>query len=278
MRPGVTLIEVTVSLLLVLILLSVGSLVARRSISTVGTVSTVELRSGARSDGLRTLTRHLINTDPQSGDLRIARDSVLDLVHTIGVGSICRANRDTVILSAPDAALPWSTTLPRGVTSDDAVRIWSDGDQRWLQRSVRSVTAAAGLCGDSTATWPGRAGQRLILDDTITNAGPGAFLRVLQRERWSLVRGGDGQWSLSLATWNAIGRSFSTPQPLVTPLAAPTARGGPGFAVRAFDVGGRPITDSALSRTRAVDVRLSSAPHQRFGAHSDSVRINVGPH
>ncbi len=277
-RDGLTLIEMIVSLLLVLVLLSVGSLIARRSIRTVATVSTTELRSGALSDGLRTLVRHASNVDPLANDLRVARDSVLDLVHMIGMATLCTVDRDTVVLSAANDTLPWGTVLPRGVTTDDALRIWSDVDQRWIDRGVRAVGAAAGGCGDSTTVWPGRAGQRLIIDVSLTGIRPGALVRVLQRERWSMVRGGDGQWSLSLATWDAGSRSFSTPQPLVTPLAAPTAPSGPGLTIRAVDAAGRRLADSALAQTRAIEVRLIGANHPRTGSLTDSVRINVGAH
>ncbi len=278
LRAGVTLIEMIVSLMLVLVLLTVGSLVAQRSIRTVATVSTTELRSGTLSDGRQTLIRHVSNADPAANDLRAAHDSVLDLVHTIGVATICTVRRDTIVLTAANEAFPWSSTLPRGVTADDEVRIWSDSGQRWIQRAVRTATAAAGGCGDSTDAWPGRASQRLIVEDSIAGARPGALVRVLGRERWSLVRGGDGRWSLSLATWNALSRTFSTPQPVVSPLASPTAPGGSGFAVRAIDAAGVQLDDSSLARTRAILVWVRSASQGHIGTLSDSVRINVGPH
>jgi type II secretory pathway pseudopilin PulG len=278
MRPGLTLVEITVSLVLLLVLLSVGSLVARRSIQTLARVSTTELRTATLSDALRTLTRHVRNADPAAHDLRAAGDSVLDLVHTIGAATLCRVSRDTIVLPAPDDTLPWATTLPRWVTTDDAVRVWHDDEARWIERGIRSVAPASGVCGDSAAPWPGRAGQRLLIDDTIGGARPGAFVRVLQRERWSLVRGGDGQWSLALATWDALSRTFSTPQPVVAPLAAPTAPDGPGLLVRAVDAAGRHVADSGLADTRAVIVSLRSKQHARLGTIVDSVRINVGPH
>ncbi len=278
LRPGLTLIEIIVSLALLLVLLSVGSLVAHRSIQVLLTVSATELRSGTLSDALRTLTRHLRNADPAAHDLRVARDSVLDLVHTIGAATLCRVSRDTIVLAAPNDALPWSSTLPRWVTTDDAVRVWHDSDARWIERDVRSVTAASGACGDSTTVWPGRAVQRLIINDSIGGARPGTLVRVLQRERWSLVRGGDGQWSLALATWDALSRTFSTPQPVVTPLSAPTAPEGPGLLIRAVDAAGRQVADSGLARTRAVLVSLRSAKQARLGTIADSARINVGPH
>jgi Tfp pilus assembly protein PilE len=278
MRPGLTLVEITVSIVLLLVLLSVGSLVARRSIQTLVRVSTTELRSATLSDALRTLTRHVRNADPAAHDLRVARDSVLDLVHTIGASALCRVSRDTIVLTATDDTLPWATTLPRWATTDDAVRVWHDDDARWVERGIRSVAPAGGACGDSAAAWPGRAGQRLILDDTIGGARPGAFVRVLQRERWSLVRGGDGQWSLALATWDALSRTFSIPQPVVAPLAAPTAPDGPGLLVRAVDAAERQVVDSGLADTRAVIVSLRSKQHARLGTIADSVRINVGPH
>ena len=104
---------------------------------------------------------------------------------------------------------------------------------------------------------------------------PGMVVRVRQHERWSLVRGADGNWSLSLATWDATGTRFAAPQPLLAPLAPPSAASGPGFSVRAVDGQGRTLSDTALAAAHALIVTLRFGPSVRLGEITDSVRINV---
>ena len=117
-----------------------------------------------------------------------------------------------------------------------------------------------------------------MLTDTTVNVRAGTLVRVLQRERWSLVRGGDGAWALSMATWDATRSAFNTPQPLITPLAPPAAAGGAGFVIRAIDARGALVADSALATTRSLIAVLRAPRHALYGTLADSVRINVGAH
>jgi hypothetical protein len=251
---------------------------AQRTLSVQARAAHRDGRAADLSAALRTLGRHSASADPLSRDVRIARDTLLDVVHTIGVSSICRVNADTLTLGADADTLPWATTMPRAVSADDMLRIWHDTRQEWVQRGIRVVGSASGSCGDSTTSWSGSATQRLVLTDTISGLRPGAPVRVLQREKWSLVRGGDGLWALSMATWNSATGAFTTPQPLIAPLASPGAAGGPGFAVRAIDARGLTVADSALTRARSLIAVVRAARQAMYGVVTDSVRINVGAH
>ncbi len=276
-RRGVTLIELIVSLMLLLVVIAIGAIAARRTMSVQARMAVRDSRAAAIGDALRTLARHVAGAEPRR-DLRRARDTVLDLVHTIGVTSVCRVRGDTIFIGSDADSLPWSTVLPRGVSTDDEVRLWRDVLHDWPQRGVRSVGSASGPCGDSAHVWPGRAVQRVTLSDTLSGIEIGAPVRVLQRERWSLVRGGDGGWALSMATWDAARRAFDVPQPLLAPLAAPAAIDGAGFSIVAIDALGVRVPDSALATTRSLLAVLRAPRHQIYGVISDSVRINVGPH
>jgi prepilin-type N-terminal cleavage/methylation domain-containing protein len=276
LRRGMTLIEVLIATTLLLVVTSLAALVARRSLSTLTTLATLDTRAAALSDALATLHRHVAGAQPALGDIHAVHDTVLELSHTIGSTSACSIHGDTVTLPRTDDALPWSSSLPRLVTTDDRIRLWHERGQRWITRQVIATAPAAAACGDAMHPWPGVARQHLILDDSIPDAHPGAPVAVLQRERWSLVRGGDGRWSLSFATWDAAGATFAVPQPLVAPLASPRSADGPGLQVAASDRDGRPITDSTRQLTRFVTVRLRTERHPRAGLLSDSVRINVG--
>ncbi|MBC7844453.1 MAG: type II secretion system protein [Gemmatimonadaceae bacterium] len=277
-RHGVTLIELVVAIILLLVVVAIGAIAARGTLAVEARTSMRASRASGISDALRTLARHASNAEPAHGDIRGARDTLLDIVHTLGITSVCRVSQDTVVIPGAEDSLPWSTVLPRAVTADDEVRVWRDDTHDWTQHSVRSVSGASGACGDSLRTWPGRAAQRLVLGDSVSGIELGAPLRVLQRERWSLVRGGDGAWALSMATWDAARGMFQVPQPLLAPLASPTAVGGAGFAIRAIDASDATLVDSALARTRSLLAVLRAPRHQTYGTVSDSVRINVGPH
>ena len=267
-----------VSLMLMLVVVAIGAIAARRTLSIQARVALRDSRASGISDALRTLARHAVDADPRLNDIRAARDSAIDIMHPIGVMTVCRARVDTVFSTTVDDSLPWSTVLPRAITTDDQLRFWNDSRQEWIQRGVRNVASATGACGDSTSLFPGRAWQRIVLTDTTVNVRAGTLVRVLQRERWSLVRGGDGAWALSMATWDATRSAFNTPQPLITPLAPPAAAGGAGFVIRAIDARGALVADSALATTRSLIAVLRAPRHALYGTLSDSLRINVGAH
>jgi type II secretory pathway pseudopilin PulG len=274
----VTLIELVVALAVLPLLLAIGAITARRALSTQALGSAADARAVAISDALQTLARHASDADPANGDLVVARDTTLQLRHDVGITSVCRSSADTLVTSTGSDAKPWSSTLLRLITDDDQVRLWHEPTRSWILRSVRTATPATGACGDSITPWPERASQRLLLNDSIPGMLVGAPVRVLQRERWSLVRGGDGNWSLALATWNEARASFNVPQPLLSPLAAPSARDGPGFSARAITATGATLADSALTRTRSIIAVIRSTTHPRLGNLTDSVRINVRTH
>jgi type II secretory pathway pseudopilin PulG len=278
-RAGVTLIELIVSIVLLLVVVAIGAIAARRTLAIQARMSLRDARASAMSDALTTLARHAATADPRRTDLRRARDTVLDVVHSFGFTSVCRVRGDTIVTTTDADSLPWSAVAPRSVTVDDEVRVWRDGFSDWQQRGIRAIGSASGACGDSTRTWPGRAAQRLVLSDSIGGVQIGALIRVLQRERWSLVRGGDGVWALSMATWDAARGAFQVPQPLLAPLAGPAAVGGAGFTVQAIDARGVVVFDSVgLASARSLIAVLRSPRHQIYGQLTDSVRINVGAH
>lgn len=276
-RRGVTLIELLVCLVLVTLLTGIGSLSTQRVLAVQSRSASADARHTALSDALLTLSRHVASADPLRGDVRMARDTALEIVHDIGMTTVCRTAGDTLVVTHGADTVPWAATLPRRITTDDHLRVWHDADARWIARRIRTVNAASGPCGDSSLAWPDRGTQRLVLDSTTIGMRPGVVVRVLQHERWSLVRGADGNWSLSMATFDATRAAMTTPQPLLSPLSSPTAPSGPGLLVRALDGLGATLADTALRRTRALMLTLRLAPTSRHGAFADSVRINVGP-
>jgi hypothetical protein len=277
-RRGTSLIETVVATVLLSVVLLIGATVARVTLVAQAHVDVVGSRRAGLTDALRTLTAHVMDADPAAGDLRLAQDTVLDVVHTIGTVTVCRLNADTLTTTAPNDTVPWSTNTPRLLVAGDAVRIWDEIVGTWSERAVIDARGASGACGDATRPWPDRASQRLILSAAIPNIRPGAVARVLMREKWSLVLGSDSRWSLSLATWDATRNRFGVPQPLLSPLAAPNASVGPGLVVRGLSATGAPLPAAALALARTVTITLRTAAHARYGSHADSVRINVTAH
>lgn len=274
-RRAFTLVELIVAITLLGVLLAMASIVTRRVVTVQAATGARAARSSAIRDAILTLRRHIGGARAIDGDLRHARDTVLELQHVIGVVTACGGHGDTLVLGVVNDPVAWTSTLPRAITSDDQLRAWHEESGTWSTHRIRTVNGATGACGDTRAPWPAHVVQRVVLADTVT-LHAGAPVRVLQRERWSLVHGGDGKWSLSMATWDDAHLVFGTPQPLVSPLASPAAPGGPGLDVTAFDASGAALADSALARAVAVRVRLRSARSARDGVFTDSVRVHVG--
>jgi Tfp pilus assembly protein PilE len=274
-RCGTTLVELLVAIVLVTILAAIGGVVTQRVLTVHARTAATDSRRSALADALATLVRHAASVQPGHGDLRVARDTSLEFVHDIGMTTVCRVRGDTLVVTNAADTVPWSATLPRAITTDDELRVWHDADARWVRRSVLAVAPVSGACGDSSLAWPGSGTQQLVLDSSTAGVRPGVVVRVRQRERWSLVRGGDGNWSLSMATWDATRHRFAVPQPLLSPLSPPASHVGPGMVVRAVDAMGSVLPDSALAHTHALLVSLRFTTAVRTGAITDSVRINV---
>jgi type II secretory pathway pseudopilin PulG len=275
-RSGVTLIELLIALVMLTLVIGIGGATVQRTLTVEHRATAVAARQSSLSNALHTLRLHAESADPGLGDIAAAADTALELVSAIAVTSVCRVRGDTLVTTVDNAGTPWTATLPRNVVVGDLVRIWDDSAAQWTSREVIAVAAPSGACGDSTAPSMGRAGQRLRVSDSLPRARVGAVMRVAQRERWSLVRGGDGLWSLSLATWDAARGVSGVPQPLVSGLATPTSVAAAGFRVRAIDASGAALGAADLARTRSLLVDLRDATHSRFPTVIDSVRINVG--
>lgn len=278
-RRGTSLPELLVALTISLIVLSIGSRAATSAIALQSTISASDISSTTRNSAVATLSRHVTNSIPRDGDLYSAQDTVLEFAHTIGVVTVCAIRGDTILTTRGADSLPWHTSLPRTISTNDRLRIWSDSTSTWRTLGVRTIGTATGPCGTPDRPWAGSAWQRIALDSIPTGVSVGALIRVLQRERWSLLRSGDGTWSLALATWEAARGRFGVPQPVMALLNAPSAPGGPGLDVRAADATGTTLTSANLERTASVTVILRSATPPRGGTvASDSVQINVRAH
>jgi Tfp pilus assembly protein PilV len=277
-RAGTSLPEILVALTITLVVLGIGSIAATRTIAVQSTGSASEIASSTRNSALATLARHLTNSVPHDGDLFTVHDTVLEFAHMIGVATVCAIRGDTLLTTRGVDSLPWNTTLPRAITSDDRLRLWSDSTSSWRTHGVRVVGTATGACGSLDRPWPGAAWQRITLDGAPHGVGVGGLIRVLQRERWSLLRSGDGTWSLALATWDAGRGRFGVPQPVLAPLNAPGAPDAAGLTVRAIDGAGATLPAADLARTASVIVAIRSAVPPRVSSGNDSVRINVPAH
>ena len=275
-RAGTTLAELVVALTLLAVLTAIAALTSREALRREAATGADASRSEAIADGLRTITRHARDITPALGDLLAAADTALELRHPLGIGTICRMQRDTLVLAQAHDSTVWPASMPRAVSTGDEVRVWHEPAAAWVTRTVTATSAASTPCGDAIAPWPDRASTRVTLDDTMPFARPGTPVRILQRQRWSLLRSGSGDWSLAMATWDAPRNRFSTPQPLLAPLASPTAPGGPGFEVHALDALGATLPPGTLDSTRAITIVLRSEPRSaRHRPILDSVQINV---
>jgi prepilin-type N-terminal cleavage/methylation domain-containing protein len=272
MRAGLTLIEMVVSLTVFGVLIAMALPTAARMMHAQAVVHGDGVRAAAIDDALSALARHVQGTDAAAGHLVIARDTVLDAYVPIGRGVVCQARGDTLWLARGDSLVPWSPQLRRDAGAGDRVVIMSDSGAVAV-RNVRSAGSAPLRCGDADHPWPGVSLQRLVLDSVI-GASPGAPIRLLARERWTLQRSGDGTWSLALATWDAARTGFVTAQPVAGPLTPPADARGPGFSVQARAGDGRVLRDS-LSLARTLTLVLRTRRDVRLHPVVDSVVLTV---
>ena len=91
-RAGVTLVELLVAMVLLLVLLAISSTSMQRLLAVQARTGTGDARGNATSDALQTLRRHAATIDLAAADLRVARDTALELVHTVGVTTVCRVS------------------------------------------------------------------------------------------------------------------------------------------------------------------------------------------
>jgi hypothetical protein len=242
---------------------------ARAQLAQGAALLRAELR-GASGDG----------TAPEGSDLRVARDTALELRVLVG-GAVACAGSEGAVLELPaasrDDAPPfaaWGDAPQPGdvaLVHDAGVQPGAD-DDTWHARAVTAVEAGECRTGPFAAAARGDAPRhRLRLDAALPlSVREGAPVRVLRWRRYALYRTGDGEWMLGQRAWE--GAALAPPQPAAGPFA--DAAGG-GFAVRSFDGAGSSVPAPAATLVAAVHATLRAERRTAGARWVDSTELAV---
>ncbi|HET7372166.1 MAG TPA: prepilin-type N-terminal cleavage/methylation domain-containing protein [Gemmatimonadaceae bacterium] len=168
-----------------------------------------------------------------AGDLRDARDTVLEMRSTIASGVVCdTAQRSLVLPPATDGTDAYASYMAPIEAGDSA---WlftpTDSADTWQAHAITSVgSAPPGQCaagGPRLADSIVRRSRVAIVLDSAASvvATPGRPLRVTRPVRYSLYRSSDGSWNLGEREWNPAQLRFNGIQPVAGPLLPASAQG-----------------------------------------------------
>lgn len=241
---------------------------ARAQLAQGAAVLRAELRA-ASGDG----------TAPEGSDVRMARDTAIELRVPVGGAVACAGTGGTVLelpAASRDGAPPFATwaDAPQpgdvAMVHDVGVQPGAD-DDAWHARTVTGVEA--GECRTGPFAGAARADaprHRLRLDAALPlTVREGAPVRVLRWRRYALYRSGDGEWMLGQRGWE--GTAPAPPQPT----AGPFADAAGGLAVRAVDGAGSPVTTPAAAVVEAVHATLRAERRATGERWTDSTELAI---
>jgi type II secretory pathway pseudopilin PulG len=200
--------------------------------------------------------------------VRLAADSAIEFFTTIGASVVCQ-------ILAGDVGLPPADPLGNSLSAFHAepdtgdlalIHIESGGvNERWerhrisgfVRQSLASSCPPTSRFSRQSDLDAGVDGFTVTLTTPVSgDVKPGAAVRFLRRERYSLYRAGDGEWYMGYRRCNAIGPSVCVAiQPVSGPYRAysrdPRAT---GLLFEYFDSAGQPLEATAPLAISRVDV------------------------
>lgn len=210
-RRGTTLAELLVVLVLgsVVVGLFARSVVGQRRAERA--VAGVSAPAVAVDDAVHILAALLARVSLQDS-LIVRADTALEWRAVVGAAIACFAAGDSLVVPDSGVAAWWETAPDSG----DATEL-ADESGRWFSGEILSIRARAsgGVCGGA---------QRTLRMRASVAAGQTPFVRVTQRLRMTLYRGGDGAWWLGERTCSTgLPVRCGAAQPVAGPLLAPPA-------------------------------------------------------
>ncbi|MBL0170251.1 MAG: hypothetical protein IPP90_05870 [Gemmatimonadaceae bacterium] len=282
-RAGTGLLEVVVALPLMALLgvVAVQLLLGlHRQIVQADAVmgATRELRHGAS-----VLAAELRPLRPS--DLVAWSDTAVEFDGMVGLGIACASTgRTQVLIVGPDSSSyapgPLAVIWNQPPQAGDEVELWlapsqSTSTPRAQASAIRVVTSSRD-CAHSPLRSAGIGeAVRIALVDTLPgDAVAGAPIRVTRRTRYSLYRGGDGEWYLGRRTRGPGG--WDVVQPVAGPLRSARDR---GLVIRVHDANGQAVDSASANAAARVSIEMR-APRRSGRAtpralRVDSVRIDV---
>jgi hypothetical protein len=224
-RRGTTLAELVVAFTLLSVISALAAAVLVGAERRLRAVSEASGAAHTVRDGAALLAGEI-----GGGDSIVVRgDTAVELLALIGQSALCARAAAWLVLPPSVTSAGQAFTLWRSPPSaGDVAAAFDTSANQWRYRRVDAVSAPTdgGGCvpasylitvADSAARTPV---TRLVLADSFPpTVGVGAPVRLLRRVRWTLYRGGDGQWALGQRSCDPV-TGCGTAQPAAGPFAS----------------------------------------------------------
>jgi hypothetical protein len=286
----VTLVELIVAMTVGGVALALIAIISLRQQRLYADIADRAALTGQLRQASAVLPIELRGASPSSGDIRDARDTVIELRSTIATAVVCDTIAGSFALAPAIAGATAFAGFLTPIAAGDTAWIFARGDSAdtWIPYPVSSVSSVTpGACGplgpkmSTAARATARVGLRLSAPGPIAN-GTGSVTRVTRPVRYSLYRGGDGRWYLGQRDWNVAAMRFNTVQPVSGPFLSASSR---GLVFQYLDSAGTvlpvPVTDPRSISLIQVDLRGQSRNVMRAfatgpqGKSTDSARIAI---
>lgn len=235
-RPGVTLIEVVVAMVVAGVILSVVGAISVHQQRLLAEIADGVAVTGRLREISSILPIDLRGTAVAAGDVREATDTSIELRATIASAVVCDTSSDVLRLAPAIAGVTTYASVATAIDSGDTAWVFTPGDSidEWRPSAVAAVSTVSvgsGQCsasgprlGDSARALP-RIALRLEPAPASARALLGLPVRVTRSLRVSLYRSADGGWYVGEHDWNATTRRFNTIQPVSGPFLSAAAGG-----------------------------------------------------
>lgn len=294
-RPGLTLVEVLVSFLLLAI---VGGGITRVMMKQQQFYKDASLTTKAKRElrlGATMLPSELRSISSSGGDVLLMSEFGVQLRAYTGTSIVCARTADDIWVPPTNLARHKLTTYVTRPEVDDTVFIFNENtgvgseDDQWEKRWITAIDANASDCAgppftDAALDPPAsKKRTRYHLNAPLpAEVGIGAVVRFTRPIRYRLYEESSGKWYMGLEEFTS--GSWSAPSPIAGPFRSYASgdAGQSGMQFRFFDSLGVRINDMTKRQDVArIDVYLrtlsgQSAITERKGADlKDSVLMRV---
>jgi len=284
-RPGVTLIELIVGLVVAAVVGTAAMTIQIRNEHLAFALGQITASRRALREGADVLRYDLRNTAPQHDAIYSMGDTYVDFRMSTGFSILCGldSSRTLLVFPARTSSAPNLTSWITAPEAGDTVMIFAahaTGDStRWYTHSLGSSPTSGHACSsDFIAAGTGEPALALRVTTPVSaDAGPGAALRFVRRARYELYKAGDGAWYLGFRDCLS---TRATSCATVQPVSGPYTSGGLRFLF--LDSAGTPTSDA--HRVARIDVMLRAESAARLhlpgiasGMFADSILFTIRP-
>ena len=276
-RRGATLAELVVALTVAGVVLGLFAIISLRQQRLFADLATDAALDRQMRETASILPVDLRSASAQSGDVRDARDTSIELRGTIASAIVCDTAGGGLVLPPSDTAVATNASSLSSIAAGDTAWLFTSGDtvDAWQPYSV--VDAQSMTPGQCSPRGPNLSVTARALRRTMIRlaAAPplasiiGTPLRVTRPLRYSIYHSSDAFWHLGERDWNSTNLQFNTIQPVSGPFLA----GAQGLSFSYFDSVGTLLSDPVADTRRIAFIGLdlrgqTSSPVRMLGAGS----------